>query len=446
MIDTAAAPRQIDLNKYIELIDVLETCEVSGRVTEAVGLLLRAAVPGARLGEICAVRSPHRTQALRAEVVGFRGGEALLMPLGSSQDIALGSEVVRTNSPLRVACGDGLLGRVLDGLGEVADRGGPVAGPTVERAVEARPPAALDRRRVRQPLWTGVRSIDALLTVGEGQRVGLFAAAGVGKSTLLGMLARGCDADVNVVALIGERGREVRDFIEGNLGEEGLRRSVVVVATSDEPSLVRVKAAHVATTIAEHFRAEGRRVLLLMDSVTRFARALREAGLAAGEPPARSGFPPSVFSELPRLLERAGNSAAGSITAFYTVLVEGDDMTEPVADETRSILDGHIVLSRALAERGQYPAVDVSRSVSRVMTDVVGGEQVRSARALREVLATIEEKRDLVAVGAYKRGTDARTDFALDKIDHVNAFLHQPPDELIAPDASVARLERLFPK
>jgi FliI/YscN family ATPase len=300
------------------------------------------------------------------------------------------------------------------------------------------------RQRVTKPLMTGVRVIDGCLTVGEGQRVGIFAAAGVGKSTLLGMLARNTEADVNVIALVGERGREVRDFIEHDLGEEGLKRSVVVVATSNEPALVRMKAAYVATTIAEYFRDQGLRVVLMMDSVTRFARALREVGLAAGEPPARAGFPPSVFSELPRLLERTGNSERGSITAFYTVLVEGDDMTEPVADETRSILDGHIVLSRALAAAGHYPAIDVGQSVSRVMPAVVAAPHLEAARRLREVLATYEAQKDLIMIGAYKKGSDPRTDYAIAKLDGVNAFLRQSTSEASPPDATLGRLQKLF--
>src|SRR5918998_2434489 len=356
----------LDLNAYVEAVDWLSPVEVRGRVTELVGLLIRAAVPGARVGELCLIRSPHRARELHAEVVGFRGGEVILMPLGDIQDVAMGAEVVSTGSSLKVKVGDKLLGRVLDGLGEPADGRGEIED-AQERAIEAHPPDPMRRRRVTRALMTGVRAIDGTLTVGEGQRVGIYAAAGVGKSTLLGMLARNTEADVNVIALVGERGREVRDFIEPDLGAEGLKRSVVVVATSNEPSLVRMKAAYVATTVAEHFRDQGKRVLLLMDSVTRYARARREVGLAAGEPPARAGFPPSVFSELPRLLERTGNSERGSITAFYTVLVEGDDLTEPIADETRSILDGHVVLTRALANAGHYPAIDVGQSVSRVM-------------------------------------------------------------------------------
>jgi type III secretion system H+-transporting two-sector ATPase len=433
----------LDLSEYIEAVDWLSSVEVRGRVTELVGLLIRASAPGARVGELCLIRSPHRTRPLRAEVVGFSGSEVILMPLGDIHDVAMGAEVVSTGASLRVRVGDALLGRVLDGLGEPADGRGEIE-TAQDRSVEARPPDPMRRRRVTKPLTTGVRAIDGCLTVGEGQRVGVYAAAGVGKSTLLGMIARNTEADVNVIALVGERGREVRDFVEQDLGDEGLRRSVVIAATSNEPSLVRMKAAYVATTVAEYFRDQGRRVLLMMDSVTRFARALREVGLAAGEPPARSGFPPSVFAELPKLLERTGNSERGSITAFYTVLVEGDDMTEPVADETRSILDGHIVLSRPLAALGHYPAIDVNQSVSRVMTAVADARHVESARRLREVLATYESQRDLISVGAYKKGSDPRTDYALSKLDAVNAFLRQGTHEKSESATSVRQLQSMF--
>jgi type III secretion system H+-transporting two-sector ATPase len=433
----------LELQQYIDAIDWLSPVEMRGRVTALVGLLIRAAVPEAHVGELCLIRSPRRAKELKAEVVGFNAGETILMPLGEIQDVAMGAEVIPTGTSLSVSVGEALLGRVLDGLGSPTDGKGPIEH-TQEYPVTSRPPAALRRQRVTRVLPTGVRAIDGLLAVGQGQRIGIFSATGVGKSTLLGMLARNTEADVNVIALVGERGREVRDFLEVDLGAEGLSRSVVVVATSNEPSLVRLKAAYVATAIAEYFRDQGKRVVFIMDSVTRFARALREVGLAAGEPPARSGFPPSVFSELPKLLERTGNSDKGSITAFYAVLVEGDDMTEPVADETRSILDGHIVLSRALASAGHYPAIDVGQSVSRVMSNITGEQHLEAARKLREVLATYEAQKDLILIGAYKKGTDPRTDYAVSKLNAVNAFLRQGTHERESAGSAVAQLQRLF--
>ena len=433
----------IDLQQYISAVDWISSVEVRGRVTELIGLLIRAAVPGARVGELCLIHSPHRARVLRAEVVGFRGSEVILMPLGEVSDVAMGAEVVPTGTSLTIRAGEDLLGRVLDGLGEPIDGKGAIED-AVDKIVSARPPDPMKRERVTKQLKTGIRALDGLLTVGEGQRTGIFAAAGVGKSTTLGMLARSSEADVNVIALIGERGREVRDFLEQDLGKEGLKRSVVVVATSNEPALIRLKAAYVATAIAEYFRDQGKKVLFLMDSVTRFARALREVGLAAGEPPARAGFPPSVFSELPRLLERTGNSDKGSITAFYTVLVEGDDMTEPIADETRSILDGHIVLSRDLAAQNHYPAIDINQSVSRVMSGIAEIRHNEAAGKLREVLATYAAQKDLILIGAYKKGSDPKTDYAISKIDAVNNFLRQKTHEQMPAEIAIQKLIQLF--
>jgi type III secretion system H+-transporting two-sector ATPase len=434
------APR-LDLGSYLDQLDEVVPISVRGRVVEVTGLVIKARVPGVRIGELCFIDTPLRDLPVRAEVVGFKNELVYLMALGDLTGLGPDSEVRPSGHVMTVRVGPALLGRVLSGLGEPADGKGPIdLAQSTEYPIYAPPPDPLKRPRVKKAFPVGVRALDALLTVGEGQRLGIFAAAGGGKSTLLGMLARNAVADVNVIALIGERGREVMDFIEESLGEAGQKRSVVVVATSDQPTLVRLKAAYVATTIAEYFRDRGQKVVLIMDSVTRFARAQREAGLAIGEPPARSGFPPSVFATLPRLLERSGNSDRGSITAFYTVLVEGDDMTEPVADETRSILDGHIVLSRDLSARGHYPAIDVLRSASRVMTTVASEAHLRAAARVRELLASYEHNRDLILLGAYKRGSDLRVDEALDRWPGIEAFLRQGTQEKDAFEATVTRL------
>lgn len=435
-----------ELGSLLEMLESVAPVEVRGRVQEVVGLVAKATVPEAWVGQLCEIHNPRSTKPVKAEVVGFEGGNVLLMPLGELTNIGPASEVVPTGRGLTVQVGDGLLGRVLNGLGEPMDEEfrGPLRCGT-EYPVAGHPPDPLRRQRVTRPLTIGVRAIDSLLTCGEGQRIGLFAAAGVGKSTLLGMIARNTEAEVNVIALIGERGREVRDFLEHDLGPEGMKRSVVVCATSDQPSLVRLKGAYVATAIAEYFRDQGRKVMLMMDSVTRFARAQREIGLACGEPPARAGYTPSVFAELPRLLERAGNSDRGSITAFYTVLVAGDDMNEPVADEVRSILDGHIILSRDLAAREHYPAISVLDSVSRVMRAVSKPAHVRSAGRLRETLAVYEKNRDLILLGAYERGSDPRVDFAIEHIDEIHAFLKQATSEKADFEPTIERLGALFP-
>ncbi len=438
-------PPRVDLRQYYRAVHSISTYRIKGKVTELMGLVVKAIVPGVRVGELCYIYPFHRGNPIKAEVVSFRDRDVLMMPLGELEGIGPGNEVVPTGNCLTVRVGHGLLGRVLDGLGDPidSDQKGPLQWDT-EYPVMAPPPDPLTRKRITQPISVGVKAIDSLLTVGEGQRVGIFAAAGVGKSTTMGMLARNCEADVNVICLVGERGRELRDFLEQDLGEEGLKKSVVVVSTSDQPSLVRAKAAYVATAIAEYFRDRRLRVLLMMDSVTRFARALREIGLAVGEPPARQGFTPSVFSTLPKLLERSGNSATGSITAFYTVLVEGDDMTEPVADEVRSILDGHIILSRDLAARGHYPAIDISESVSRVMTSIVDEDHVMAARKLREVCANYEKERDLILIGAYESGSDPKVDYAIEKIEEANQFLKQHTHEQIHLSESSEELKRIF--
>ena len=416
------------------------TVDVEGRVTSLVGLALRAVLPGGRVGQV--VEVGPGPSPLRAEVVGFEGDEVLLLPLGAAEGLGPDDPVRPVAEALSVRASPALLGRVLDGLGQPVDGGPPLAG--AAWPVMRPPPPPLSRPRITRPLGLGVRVLDGLLTVGEGQRVGLFAGSGVGKSTLLGQIARFAEADVFVVCLIGERGREVREFLEDSLGEEGRRRSVVVCATSDAPALVRLKSAWVATSLAEYFRAAGQRVVLLMDSVTRFARAGREVGLAAGEPPARRGYPPSVFAALPALLERSGTSAAGSITAFYTVLVEGGDLDEPVADEVRGILDGHVVLDRALGARGRWPAVDVLASLSRVMDQVAGAAHQRDAAAFRAHLAAYEAKRDLVALGAYTAGSDAALDAALARLDAIEAFLRQGRDERSAFSETLAGLQRVL--
>jgi len=435
----------IDFHKYHHLLSSVSTYSIKGKVTELTGIVVRAVVPGVRIGELCFIVPYHSKTPIKAEVVGFRDQEALLMPLGNLEGIGLGNDVIPTGHTLSVRVGEQLLGRVIDGLGDPLDE--ETKGPlkcTDEYPVSAEPPAALKRERVTKPISVGIKAIDAMLTVGEGQRIGFFAAAGVGKSTLIGMIARNTEAEVNVICLVGERGREVRDFLEMDLGEEGLKRSVVVVSTSDQPSLVRLKAAYVATAIAEYFRDKGKRVMLMMDSITRFARALREVGLAVGEPPARQGYTPSVFSTLPRLLERSGNSDKGSITAFYTILVAGDDMNEPVADETRSILDGHIILSRAMAARGHYPAIDVSESISRVMDSIIDDDHRQSAQKLREVVANYEKERDLILIGAYEEGSDPKVDYAIEKIDEVNNFLKQAVNEKYSLEDAVDLLKGIF--
>ena len=415
--------------------------DIRGRVVQVVGTIIRAVVPGVRVGEICVLRNPHSAWELKAEVVGFARKEAILTPLGNLQGIAPDTEVIPTGEIHSIAVCDALLGRILDGLGVPID-GGPPLMTTKFYPVYADPPNPMTRKLIDKPLPLGLRALDGILTCGEGQRMGIFAAAGGGKSTLLSSIIKGASADVCVLALIGERGREVREFIEHDLGPEGRKKAVLIVSTSDRASMERLKAAYTATAIAEYFRDQGRKVLLLMDSVTRFGRAQREIGLAAGEPPTRRGFPPSVFSTLPRLMERAGNSDKCSITALYTVLVEGDDMTEPIADETRSILDGHIVLSRKLAAANHYPAIDVMASVSRVMGAITAKPHREAAQKLRAILAKYAEIELLVQIGEYQKGNDAEADRALEKIGAVNAFLRQGLNEFSRFDDTQAALLR----
>ena len=394
---------------------------------EVVGLYVEVeGIPG-RLGEVCAI-ARQDAPPVEAEVVGFREGRTLVMPLGDLRGLQAGAAVTSRGALFAVPVGRPLLGRVVDGLGRPIDDAGPISA-SYRQPMAGASPHVLQRRRIEAPLATGVRAIDGLLTCGKGQRIGLFAGSGVGKSTALGMISRYDSADANVIALIGERGREVREFIERDLGEEGLARSVVVVSTSDEPALLRMRAAWTATTIAEELREQGLDVTLLMDSVTRFAMALREIGLAIGEPPAVKGYTPSVFAQLSRLLERAGTSDQGTITGFYTVLVESDDMTEPVTDAVRATLDGHIVLTRELAEQNHYPAIDVLQSVSRVMPSITADEHQQAAARLRELLARYRRSRDLVTIGAYEPGSDALLDEALDRLPAIEAFLRQSPDD-----------------
>jgi type III secretion protein N (ATPase) len=409
-----------------------------GRVTRLAGVVLEAAAAGLRHGEAVEILSPGRPP-LEAEVVGLREDRAVLLPLGDPAGVGLDSEVVGTGAPFSIRAGEGLLGRILDGLGRPAD-GRPLPAGLEEWAVDRPAPAPLSRRRVERPLPLGVRAIDGLCTVGEGQRLGLFAGSGVGKSTLLGQIARSTRAELSVICLVGERGREVREFVEDALGAEGLARSVVVAATSDAPALVRLKAAHVATAVAEWFAARGASVLFMLDSLTRYARAQREVGLAAGEPPARHGYPPSVFAALPRLLERTGNRERGGITALYTVLVAGGDLDEPIADEVRGVLDGHVVLDRRIAERGRFPAVDPLASLSRVMPAVTTAGHRAAAARLRALVAAHERQRDLIAVGAYRPGSDPETDAALERLPAIEAFLAQAPDEAEPWERTLARL------
>jgi len=409
---------------YLEVLYGADLMRQYGKVRQVIGVVIESLGPNMAIGETCSISYKRTAEPVLAEVVGFRDNKVLIMPLGELMGIGAGSDVVAHGAPLEIGVTDHLLGRVLNGLGRPMDGKGTIVADN-RCVVTASPPPALSRKRVTEPLALGIRAIDGMLTCGRGQRVGIFAGSGVGKSTILGMIARNTAADVNVIALVGERGKEVRDFIERDLGEEGLRRSVVIVSTSDQPALVRIKAAFVAMTIAEYFRDQGLDVMFMMDSITRFAMAQREVGLAIGEPTTTRGYTPSVFAMLPKLLERAGTSERGTITGLFSVLVDGDDMTEPVSDAVRAILDGHIVLSRQLASANHYPAIDVLQSVSRVMPDVTDANQYSAASAIRDVLATYREAEDLINIGAYVPGSNPRVDHALQKIEAVRHFLRQ---------------------
>ncbi len=431
----------IDFSKYDMLLE--RTYEKRlGKVAKVVGLTVESIGPSAKLNDLCHIITKDTNQVINAEVVGFKDDRVLLMPYDQTEGVGLGSRVESTGAPLKVAVGEELLGKTLDGLGNPID--GSQITTDAAYSVEAEPPDPLTRKIIDEVLPLGVRAVDGLITLGKGQRIGIFAGSGVGKSTLMGMFARNTKADINVIALIGERGREVREFIERDLGPEGMKRSVVVVATSDKPALIRKKAAKTATAIAEYFRDQGKDVLLMMDSLTRFSMAQREIGLASGEPPVSRGYPPSVYSEMPKLLERAGCSEKGSITGLYTVLVDGDDFNEPIADTARGILDGHIILDRKIAHRNHYPAIDILQSISRVMSSIVDSEHKKARGTLNNVLATYAEAEDLVNIGAYKPGSNKNIDYALSKIDAVNEFLMQDVYEKVEFEDTVAALEAIF--
>ena len=433
----------IDINKYYSLLEQpLE--KMYGKVTKFIGLTIESLGPSANINDLCIIYANNNSnKGTYAEVVGFRDNRILLMPYGDVEGVGIGSLVKSTGAPFHVDVGYGMLGMAVDGLGRPID-----VTKTFDKedsySVEATPPDPLSRKMIEDILPLGVKAVDTLLTIGKGQRVGIFAGSGVGKSTLMGMFARNTKADINVIALIGERGREVREFIERDLGEEGMKRSVVVVATSDQPALIRKKAAKTATAIAEFFRDKGEDVLLMMDSLTRFSMAQREIGLASGEPPVTRGYPPSVYSEMPKLLERAGNASRGSITGLYTVLVDGDDMNEPIADTARGILDGHFILSRALAQKNHYPAIDVLQSISRCMSAIVTAEHKKLAGNMKNVLATYRSAEDLINIGAYKPGSNPDIDFAISKIKEVNAFLMQKTDEKFLLGDELEELRSIF--
>lgn len=432
----------VDVEKYLALKEKKYYRKL-GKVSKIVGLTIESIGPDARLNDLCRITSDKSGgQEVMAEVVGFKDNRVLLMPFESVDGIGPGSLVENTGDVLRVKVGPEILGKVVDGLGR------PIDGSEIEHgeaySVEAPAPDPMTREIIHEVLPLGVKAVDGLITVGKGQRIGIFAGSGVGKSTLLGMFARNTKADINVIALIGERGREVREFIERDMGEEGMKRSVVVVATSDKPALIRNEAAKTATAIAEYFRDQGKDVLLMMDSLTRFSMAQREIGLASGEPPVTRGYPPSVYSEMPKLLERAGTAGQGSITGLYTVLVDGDDFNEPITDTARSILDGHIMLSRKLGHKNHYPAIDILQSISRVMSQIATKEHKQLAGKLKTVMATYNEAEDLINIGAYKSGSNKNIDFAISKIDKVNDFLTQGVDEKYDFEEEMQLLQEIF--
>ncbi len=431
------------MDRLLECLDTLAPIQVTGKVTQIVGLVVEGYCPAATVGTLCELIPREGGTPVPAEVVGFRNSRALLMPLGELRGLGPGSRIRVVSNSATMPVGRELLGRVIDAMGQPIDNG-PAISREIDMPLYALPAGPMERDTIDRPLDLGIRAINGLLTCGQGQRMGIMAGSGVGKSTLLGMIAQNTLADVNVIALIGERGREVREFIERDLGPEGLARSVVIVATSDQSPLLRMRGAFVATTIAEYFCAQGSNVLLMMDSVTRFAMGMREVGLAVGEPPTTKGYTPSVFATLPKLLERAGSFRdSGSITGLYTVLVEGDDMNEPIADAVRSILDGHIVLSRRLAAKNHYPCIDILHSASRVMNAVVDKQHQEQSGRLREVLATYQEAEDLINIGAYKKGSNQKIDFALAHIDAVTSFLRQRVHEAVDLPSTISQLQEL---
>ncbi len=433
----------IQYDVYSDRVDAVSTVRHFGKVTQVIGLVIESAGPAVSIGRLCSIENRDTLDSVLAEVVGFRDDRLLLMPLGPITGITPGAIVTSTAEQLLIPVGPELIGRVIGGLGQPIDNKGPLLAKS-RRSINAEPIPALTRRRITEPIRTGVKVIDLTTSVGKGQRMGVFAGSGVGKSVLLGMMARGTSADVNVVALVGERGREVREFIENELGPEAMKRTIVVAVTSDQPALIRIKGAMVATTIAEYFRDRGKDVLLMMDSVTRIAMAQREIGIAVGEPPTTKGYTPSVFALMPRLLERAGQSDKGSITGLYTVLVEGDDMNEPVSDTVRSILDGHVTLSRRLAAMNQYPAVDLLNSISRLMKDVATEEEQVLAAKVRELMSVYREAEDLISIGAYVKGSNPKIDEAIDHIDALNNFFKQPIKQVTSHEDSVAELQKIL--
>ncbi len=429
-------------DKYLEIIKKTDTIKQVGKITEIIGLTIESDGPQSSIGDLCLIHNDLEIKPVMAEVVGFRKDKILLMPLASPDGIRPGARVINTGGAMKIGVGNQLIGRVLDGLGRPIDTLGEIRF-SEYRSTQAEAINPLKRKRIVEPLALGIKAVDAFMTVGKGQRMGIFAGSGVGKSTTLGMMAKNTSADLNVIALIGERGREVKEFIEEILGPEGMKRSIVIAATSEQPSLVKIKAAFVATTIAEYFRDKGMDVLFMLDSITRIAMAQREVGLAIGEPPATRGYTPSVFALMPKIMERAGTNEYGTMTGLYTVLVEGDDFNEPISDTTRSILDGHIVLSRALAHKNHYPAVDVLQSLSRVMGDVTTSEHRDAAGMIRNLLAVHAKNEDLINIGAYVTGTDPVCDKAISLIDNINVFLKQSTKDKIDYNETLQSLKEL---